>query len=93
VTRLAFLSPANAGPEVAIASPLRHALGEGVVDVSHLGKLELRGPLDDLEAGVGEVLLRLGPARALLVTEGSPAAAAEPRSPPSSSRATTSFAA
>jgi hypothetical protein len=77
VTRLAFLSPSNAGTEVMIASPLGRALGEGVVDVSHFGKLELRGRLDHVEKEPGEDLLRLAPARALLVTEGSPAAAAE----------------
>jgi len=77
VTRLAFLSPWNAKPAVAIASPIRHALAGGVVDVSHLGKLELRGRLEGVEAGPGEVILRLAPTRALLVSEGSPTAAAE----------------
>jgi len=74
--RLGFLSPANAGPEVTLASPLRRALGDGVADVSHVGKLELRAPLDGVERGPGEVLLRLAPARALLVTDGPPTAAA-----------------
>jgi hypothetical protein len=77
VTRLGFLSPSNAAVDVRIASPLARALGEGVVDVSHLGKLELRGRLDSVEAAPGEDLLLLAPTRALLVTEGSPAAAAE----------------
>jgi hypothetical protein len=76
VTRLAFLSPSNAAPHVALASPLSRALGEGVTDVSHLGKLELRGALDGFELAPGEALLHLAPSRALLVTEGSPAAAA-----------------
>jgi hypothetical protein len=65
VTRLAFLSPANA----AFVSPLSRAIGEGVTDVSHLGKLELRGALDGVAAGPGEELLRYAPSRALLVTE------------------------
>jgi hypothetical protein len=77
VTRLAFLSPDNAAPGVALVSPLQHALGEGVADVSHLGKLELRGPRDAVEPGPGEELLPLSPTRALLVTDGSPARARE----------------
>jgi hypothetical protein len=77
VTRLAFLSPSNAAETVTIASPIRHAVGDGVLDVSHVGKLELRGPLDRIEAASGEELLRLSPSLALLVTEGSPAAALE----------------
>jgi hypothetical protein len=77
VTRLAFLSPSNATGDVRIVSPLARALGEGVADVSYLGKLELRGRLAGVEAGPGEELLRLAPTRALLVTEGSPAAAAK----------------
>ena len=77
MTRLAFLSPSNAAPGVTITSPLRRAVAGGIVDVSHLGKLELRGPLDHVEPGPGEELLRLRPDRALLVVEGSPAAALE----------------
>ena len=76
MTRLAFLSPANAAPDVRIASPISRALGEGVVDVSHLGKLELRGSLRNVDQRPGEQLLRLAPTRALLVTDGPPAAAA-----------------
>jgi hypothetical protein len=76
MTRLVFLSPANAAPDVAIGSPIAHALGPGVTDVSHLGKLELRGELAGVEPAAGEELLPLGPSRALLVTAGSPAAAA-----------------
>jgi hypothetical protein len=74
---LGFLSPANAAGSVAVASPIRHALGDGVTDVSHLGKLELRGPLDGVEAAAGEELLRLAPRRGLLVTDGSPLPALE----------------
>jgi hypothetical protein len=76
VTRLAFLSPSNAAPDVALASPLSRALGAGVVDVSHLGKLELRGAVDTAEPGPGEDLLRFAPTRALLVTGGAPGGAA-----------------
>ena len=77
MTRLAFLSPANAAPGVAVVSPLRHALGAGVVDVSHLGKLELRGAVDTVAARPGEDVLRLSPRRALLVTGGSAVSASE----------------
>ena len=77
MTRLAFLSPSNADSGVAVVSPIRHALGDGVVDVSHIGKLELRGPLDGLGVAPGEDLLRLAPGLGLLVMEGSPAAAVE----------------
>jgi len=77
VTGLAFLSPSNAEAGVVLVSPLRHALAGGVVDVSQLGKLELRGAVDGIQAEPGEDLLRLSPRRALLVTEGSVAAAAE----------------
>lgn len=75
MTRLGFLSPSQAAAGVAVASPLRQATGQGVTDVSHLGKLEVRGPLDRVELGPGEELLRLRPGRGLLVVDGSPAAA------------------
>ena len=77
MTRLAFLSPANAAPGVVVVSPIRHALGEGVVDLSHLGKLELRGAVGSVAPGPGEELLPLSPRRALLVSEGSAVAAGE----------------
>jgi hypothetical protein len=77
MSRLGFLSPWNAAPAVTIASPVRHALGAGITDVSHVGKLELRGRLDGVAPKPGEDLLRFAPARALLVTDGSAAAAAE----------------
>jgi hypothetical protein len=63
VTRLAFLSPDECAPEVALVSPLRHAAGDAVTDVSHLGKLEVRG-------GVPEGAIPIGPGRALVVVEG-----------------------
>jgi hypothetical protein len=66
VTRLAFLSPSSA----ACVSPLARVVGAGVTDVSHLGKLELRGDLEAVEPAAGEELLRYAPSRALLVTEG-----------------------
>jgi hypothetical protein len=80
VSRLGFLS-ADLVPEASRTSPLASALaagGSGVVrDVSALGKLELRGDIDRVEAGDGEELVRLAPGRALLITQGSPAAARE----------------
>jgi hypothetical protein len=66
VTRLAFLSPSNAP----YLSPLARAIGDGVTDVSHLRKLELRGALDGVDTAPGEALLRYAPSRALLVSEG-----------------------
>jgi hypothetical protein len=74
VSRLAFLS-ADGAPFV---SPLARALDPGVfADVSALGKLELRGDLDRVEAQPGEELIRITPARGLLVCDGSTAAARE----------------
>ena len=46
MSRLAFLSPHEA--EVAGVSPLRHVLSPAFTDVSHLGKLEVRGDVDAL---------------------------------------------
>jgi sarcosine oxidase gamma subunit len=57
VTSLDFMSPVAA---VAV-SPLHHV--DGVVDVSHLGKLEVRG-------GVPAGAIPIGPDRALVVVEG-----------------------
>ena len=62
MSRLSFLSPHEA--EVAGVSPLRHVLGPAFTDVSHLGKLEVRGDVGQLDG------LPLGPGRALLVLEG-----------------------
>ena len=64
---LAFLGlPAGIEP----ASPLSHALGSGVVDVSYVPKLELRGAVGAVEPAAGQELLRLSPTRALLVGAG-----------------------
>jgi len=80
VSRLPFLS-ADLVPEASRTSPLANALASersGVVhDVSALGKLELRGDIDAVQPGDGEELVRLAPGRALLITQGSPAAARE----------------
>jgi hypothetical protein len=65
VTRLGFLAAA-----VEPVSPLRHALGPGVVDVSHLQKLELRGAVDAVAPAAGQELIRLSTTRALLVGSG-----------------------
>jgi len=77
VNVLAFLSPDLVAAEASLVSPLARALsGAGPVrDVSELGKLELRGDLTAVAVEPGEELIRIAPGRALLVTEGSPAAA------------------
>jgi hypothetical protein len=50
---------------VPFASPLRHV--DGVDDVSHLRKWEIRGDSSSLQPGEGEELIRISPDRALLV--------------------------
>ena len=79
MSELAFLSPDRCAPEVALVSPLARALADGgpVRDVSGLGKLELRGDLASVMAAAGEHLVPIAPGRALLVTDGSAAAARE----------------
>jgi sarcosine oxidase gamma subunit len=73
VSRLAFLSVGDA----AYVSPLRDARSHPrVADVSAIGKLELRGAVDDAAAEWDETLLPLGPRRALLVTPDAARAAA-----------------
>jgi hypothetical protein len=62
VRRLGFLSPHEA--DVAPVSPLRHVPAGAFTDVSQLGKLEVRGDVEMLDA------LPLGPGRALVVLEG-----------------------
>jgi hypothetical protein len=62
VSRLAFLSPDEA--DVTGVSPLRHVSGTAFTDVSHLGKLEVRGDVETLDA------IPIGPRRALVVLEG-----------------------
>ncbi len=71
MTRLRFLSPDAAAPDVARSSPLARAgLGPAVSDVDGLGKLEVRGAVETLVPANGEALLPLGPGRVLLVCEG-----------------------
>ena len=73
---LAFLSPDLATPDVAATgaawrSPLARALEHapaGIVDISLTGKLEVRGDIDSLVAGGGE-LVRISPSRALLLCD------------------------
>jgi len=75
MSALDFLSPDECGPDVALVSPLRHAVqGSSLIDRSLLGKLEVRGDVEALEAADGEQVLPLGPGRVLVVVEGSPAA-------------------
>jgi hypothetical protein len=72
VRRLSFLSHPDGVP---FASPLRHV--DGVTDLSELGKLEIRGDVSRLDIAAGEELVRIAPNRALLVMDGSTAAASD----------------
>ena len=72
MTELAFLSPSACRPEVRLVSPLARALaraGDSPRDLSHLGKIEVRGSgsLDDVE--IPYQLLRYGADRALVLCE------------------------
>lgn len=62
MTALAFLSPHES--KAAAVSPLRDVAAHAFTDVSTLGKLEVRGDVDGLDA------IRLGPRRALVVVDG-----------------------
>ena len=55
---------------VEFASPLRHV--DGIDDVSHLRKWEIRGDTSSLRLGDGDELIRISPDRALLVGERRP---------------------
>jgi hypothetical protein len=71
VSELAFVSPGEARAEAGFspraASPLARALdgADGLSDLSLLGKVEVRGALDELPADVE--VLRITPRRALVV--------------------------
>ena len=62
MSRLAFLSPSQARPACASSRRCGMRSAPALDDVSHLGKLELRGALDAVEPAPGEELLRLAPA-------------------------------
>jgi len=69
VSHLDFLSPDLASPEAVWRSPLERALAhapEGMEDLSRTGVLDVRGEIDELDAGEGEVV-RLTPERALVL--------------------------
>lgn len=74
---LAFLCADEVADGVGLVSPLRHVAATSFTDVSGLGKLEVRGDVAALEPAAGEELLPISPGRALLVVEGSTAAARE----------------
>jgi len=61
VTRLSFLSPHEA--DVPPISPIAHVPAQAFADVSHLGKLEVRG-------GVPPHAIPIGPDRALVIIDG-----------------------
>ena len=68
---LEFLSPDRAGSEAVWRSPLERALREApeaVEDVSKLGKLEVRGTVDEVDAGDAE-LVRITAGRALVLCD------------------------
>jgi hypothetical protein len=68
VSALDFLSPDLAAPDAVWRSPLRRALRDappGVDDLSRTGKIEVRGPLDDLD--VADEVVRITPERALIL--------------------------
>jgi hypothetical protein len=75
VTGLDFLSPdrteAEAGFEPIFRSPLERALRRvhAIDDLSHLGKLEVRGEIDGLDVGPGE-LVPITTRRALVLCDG-----------------------
>ena len=67
MTQLAFLSPDRARRDVPFTSPLRRALAgaTGIRDLSHLGKIEVRGDVDAIDVE-GDVV-RITPRRALVL--------------------------
>ncbi len=77
MSRLGFLSPDECAPGTVLASPLEGIDSPAIVDVSSLGKLEVRGDIGAIETSDGEELLTLGPGRALLVCPGSTTLARE----------------
>jgi hypothetical protein len=79
MSELSFLSPADARPQNGFVpratSPLRRALAgaAGINDLSLLGKLEVRGPIDALE--VDADVMPITPRRALVVCDSDRSAA------------------
>jgi hypothetical protein len=72
MTELAFLSPSACAAGVRLVSPLARALaqagpGDSPRDMSHLGKIEVRGELDSVEAP--DRVVRFGRDRALVICE------------------------
>jgi hypothetical protein len=69
VTDLTFLSPDQADSAAVWRSPLERALQEapaGIRDLSRTGKIEVRGDLEELEAGKFEIVW-ITPRRALVL--------------------------
>jgi sarcosine oxidase gamma subunit len=66
MTELGFLSPDRAAPEAVWRSPLERALAAppaGIEDLSHTGKLDVRGDVAEITDGE---IVRLTPTRALV---------------------------
>jgi sarcosine oxidase gamma subunit len=71
VSDLAFLSPHEAAPEAVWRSPLERALRDappGITDISHMGKIEVRGDIGDLQLDGSEAIW-ITPRRALVVCD------------------------
>lgn len=76
-----FLSPDQAAPTAVWRSPLERALRDaptGIRDLSRTGKIEVRGDLEELEAGPFEIVW-ITPRRALLLCDYDEAAALRER--------------
>jgi hypothetical protein len=71
VSDLTFLSPHEAAPEAVWRSPLERALRDaptGITDLSHMGKIEVRGDIGDLQLDGGEAIW-ITPRRALVICD------------------------
>jgi hypothetical protein len=71
VSELAFLSPYRTSAEAVWRSPLARVLHEapaGISDISRTGKIELRGDLEELDAGPYEIVW-ITPRRALVLCD------------------------
>lgn len=65
MSTLEFLSPDLAAPEAVWRSPLERFLGDGIEDLSHLAKFEVRGEPNGVPEGAESVALT--PERALVL--------------------------
>jgi hypothetical protein len=71
VSAIEFLSPGEATSEAVWRSPLERALRDaplGITDISHVGKIEVRGDVGELQLDGGEAIW-ITPRRALVVCD------------------------